>query len=33
MASNDRILSEQQIVEDEKGRDFWIIYAILEFWL
>jgi len=33
MASSDRIHSEQQIVEDEKESDFWIIYGILEFWL
>jgi hypothetical protein len=33
MESNDRMISEQQIVGDEKESDFWIIYGILEFWL
>jgi len=33
MASNDRIIGEEQIVKDEKEREFWIIYGILEFWL
>jgi len=33
MASNGRIQSEQQIVEDEKENEFWIICGILEFWL